>query len=82
MIVYGKQRLEELKQSHSEVVDEYEYVNEDGTVEKWKLPKPIEEVKAEIQELIDIGTKEVEELETNRLSAFEELRAKNYEHYI
>lgn len=82
MIVYGKQKLEELKQSHEEVVEEYEYVNEDGSVEKWKLPKPIDEVKAEIQELIDIGTKEIEELETNRLSAFEELRVKNYEHYI
>jgi len=82
MIVYGKQKLEELKQSHSEVVEEYEYVNEDGSVEKWKLPKPIDEVKAEIQELIDIGTKEIEELETNRLSAFEELRVRNYEHYI
>ena len=82
MIVYGKQKLEELKHSLTEVKEEYEYVNEDGTVEKWKLPKSIDEVKAEIQEMIDIGTKEIEELEANRLSAFDELREKNYEHYL
>ena len=82
MIVYGKQKLEELSQSLSEVKEEYEYVNEDGTVEKWKLPKSLDEVKSEIQEMIDFGTKEIQELETKRLDAFEELRVKNYEHYI
>ena len=51
MIVYGKQKLDELKHSLSEVKKEYEYVNEDGTVEKWKLPKSVDEVKSEIQEL-------------------------------
>ena len=62
--------------------EEYDYVNEDGTVEKWKLPKSVDEVKAEIQEMIDIGNKEIEELETNRENVFEELREKNYEHYL
>ena len=82
MIVYGKQRLEELKHSLTEVKEEYEYVNEDGTVEKWKLPKSIDEVKSEIQEMIDIGNTELEELEANRLLAFDELKDKNYEHYL
>ena len=82
MIVYCKQKLEELKHSLTEVKEEYDYVNEDGTVEKWKLPKSVDEVKAEIQEMIDIGNKEIEELETNREKAFEELRKKNYEHYL
>tara|TARA_Y100000389_G_scaffold166244_1_gene170856 strand:+ start:257 stop:913 length:657 start_codon:yes stop_codon:yes gene_type:complete len=82
MIVYGKQRLEELKHSLTEVKEEYEYVNEDGTVEKWNLPKSIDEVKSEIQEMIDIGNKELEELEANRLLAFDELKDKNYEHYL
>jgi hypothetical protein len=82
MIVYGKQKLEELKHSLTEVKEEYDYVNEDGTVEKWKLPKSVDEVKAEIQEMIDIGNKEIEELETNRENVFEELREKNYEHYL
>lgn len=82
MIVYGKTKLEELKHSLSEVKEEYEYVNEDGTVEKWNLPKSIDEVKSEIQEMIDFGTKEIEELEASRINAFEELREKNYEHYL
>ena len=82
MIVYGKQKLDELKHSLSEVKKEYEYVNEDGTVEKWKLPKSVDEVKSEIQEMIDIGTKEIEELESKRAEVFEELKKKNYEHYL
>ena len=82
MIVYGKQKLEELNHSLSEVKEEYEYVNENGTVEKWKLPKSVDEVKSEIQEMVDIGTKEIEELELKRTEVFEELREKNYEHYL
>ena len=34
--------------------------------EKWKLPKSVDEVKAEIQEMIDIGEGEIKQLETNR----------------
>lgn len=82
MIIYGKQKLEELNHSLTQVKEEYEYVNENGTVEKWKLPKSIDEVKSEIQEMIDIGNREIEELEANRLSAFNELKEKNYEHYL
>ena len=82
MIVYGKQKLDELKHSLSEVKKEYEYVNEDGTVEKWKLPKSVDEVKSEIQEMIDIGNKEIEERELKRTEVFDELKKKNYEHYL
>ena len=82
MIVYGKQKLDELKHSLSKVKKEYEYVNEDGTVEKWKLPKSVDEVKSEIQEMIDIGNKEIEELELKRTEVFDELKKKNYEHYL
>jgi len=82
MIVYGKQKLEELKQSLLDVKEEYEYVNEDGTVEKWKLPKSTDEVKSDIQNMIDIGTIEIKELESKRNIAFDVLKEKNYEHYI
>ena len=47
----GKIKLDELKHSINEVKPFYEFINEDGTVEKWTLPKPVEEVKAEIQEI-------------------------------
>ena len=66
MILFGKTRLEQLKQSLEEIKPFYEYVNEDGTTEKWNLPKSVvEETKSEIQEMIDIGTKELNELEEN-----------------
>ena len=82
MIVFGKTKLEELKHSLSEVKEQYEYVNEDGTVEKWNLPKSVDEVKSDIQEMIDNGTKEIEELEIKRKEAFDLLKERNYEHYI
>ena len=82
MLVYGKQRLEELTHSLTDVKPYYEYVNEDGTTERWELPKSVEEVTAEIQELIEIGKKEIEELENTRLSSFEILKENNLEHYL
>ena len=82
MIIYGTNKLEELKQSLTEIKPFYEYVNEDGTVEKWELPKSVEETKADIQEMIDIGTKEIEVLKSNRAKAFDTLKEKNYEHFI
>jgi len=82
MIVYGKQKLEELKQSIAEVKPYYEYVNEDGTSERWNLPKSVEETKLEIQEMINYGENEIKELEEKRNVAFSILKEKNYEHYI
>jgi hypothetical protein len=83
MIVYGKTKLEELRQSLSEIKEQYEMIGSDGKVtETWKLPKPIEEVKAEIQEMIDNGEKELEVIVEKRNEAFNQLKEKNYEHYI
>ena len=83
MIVYGKAKLDSYKQSIDELKEEYEMIGSDGKVtETWKLPKPISEVKAEIQELIDYGENEIKELEVKREEAFDKLREKNYEHYI
>ena len=83
MIVYGKTKLESYRQSIDELKEEYEMIGSDGKVtEKWKLPKSIDEVKAEIQELIDYGENEIKELEVKREEAFDKLKEKNYEHYI
>ena len=58
-------------------------INDQGEItETWKLPKPIDEVKAEIQELIDYGENEIKELEEKRQDAFNKIKEKNYEHYI
>tara|TARA_B100000925_G_C21959343_1_gene452660 strand:- start:449 stop:1099 length:651 start_codon:yes stop_codon:yes gene_type:complete len=82
MILFGKQKLEQLKQSLSEVKPFYEYVNEDGSTEKWKLPKSVDETKKEIQEMIDFGENEIKDLEEKQKSAFQVIKDKNYEHYI
>ena len=58
-------------------------IGSDGKVtETWKLPKPIEEIRAEIQELIDNGKKEIEALEKDRNEAFDKLREAKMEHYL
>jgi len=82
MLIYGKQKLEELNHSLGEVKPYYEYINEDGSTERWELPKSVEEVTAEIQELIEIGKKEIEELEKTTITSFEILRENNLEHYL
>lgn len=82
MIIYGKQKLEELKQSLDDVKPYYEYINEDGTTERWELPQSVEETKADIQNLIEIGINEIQELEKVRNQAFDILKENNLEHYL
>lgn len=83
MIVYGKAKIESYKQSIDELKPEYYARNDKGEItETWKLPKSIEETKAEIQELIDYGENEIKELEERRQEAFNKIKEKNYEHYI
>ena len=83
MIIFGKTKLESYEQSLSELKEEYEMMGSDGKItETWRLPKPIEEVRNEIRELIDYGQKEIEELEEKRNLAFEKLREVNMEHYL
>ena len=64
MISYGNDVVAQFQQAYNDAKQEYEYVNEDGTAERWELPKSVEEVTAEIQELIEIGKKEIEKMKT------------------
>ena len=82
MIVEGKIKLEELKQSINELKPYYEFINEDGSVEKWSLPKPVDEVKVEIQEMIDNGEIELKEIVQKRNDAFEVIKEHKLEHYL
>jgi hypothetical protein len=82
MIVEGKIKLEELKQSILELKPYYEFINEDGSVEKWSLPKPVDEVKKEIQEMIDNGEIELKEIVQKRNDAFEVIKEHKLEHYL
>jgi predicted DNA-binding transcriptional regulator len=83
MIIFGKGKIEAYKESLDDVKEEYEMIGSDGKVtETWKLPKPVEEVKAEIQELIDKGEKELQEVIDKRKVAFELLREKGLDSYL
>jgi hypothetical protein len=82
MIIFGTAKIEEYKQSLLDVKPYYEYINEDGSTEKWELPQSVEEVKKEIQELIDFGRKELDKIKENRIAAFAILRENNLEHYL
>lgn len=82
MIVDGKLRLEQVKQAHDDLKQTYEYINEDGSTEKWSMPQSVDEVKAEMMTLIENGTKEIEEIEEKRIEAFNKLRDKNLEHLL
>jgi hypothetical protein len=82
MIVEGKIKLDELKHSLTELKPYYEFVNEDGTIEKWSLPKPIDKMKAEMQEMIDNGEKEIEAIVEKRNQAFEVISEHKLEHYL
>lgn len=83
MIIFGKTKLESYEQSLSELKEEYEMMGSDGKItETWRLPKPIEEVREEIRELIDYGQKEIKELEEKRNLVFDKLREVSMEHYL
>jgi len=83
MLIFGKTKLDELKQSLADLKEEYEMIGSEGKVtETWKLPKPIEEVRADINEMISNGEKEIQQVEEERNKAFEKLREVNMEHYL
>lgn len=82
MIVYGTLKLEQLQQAHDEAKQVYEYINEDGSIDKWELPNSVEDVKADIMKLIISGRNEIIELEEKRIDAFNIVKEKNYEHYL
>lgn len=82
MLVEGKIKLDELKQSILEIKPYYEFVNQDGSIERWNLPKSVDEVKLEIQEMIDNGEIELKEILKKRNEAFEVIQEHNLEHYL
>ena len=82
MLIDGKLRLEQIQQAHDDAKQVYEYINEDGTIEKWEMPQDVEEVKADMLNMIENGKKEIEQLEEMRKKAFEKLRENNLEMYV
>ena len=83
MLIFGKAKLDELRQSLSDLKEEYDMHNGEGQItETWKLPKPIEEVRADINEMIESGQKELKQLEKERNEVFDKLKEAKMEHYL
>lgn len=82
MLIEGKIKLEELQQAYDDVKPFYEYINEDGTTDKWELPQSVEEVKADLMEMIEFGRTELQAVEKFRNIAFEILKDNKLEHYL
>ena len=79
LISQGKELIEKLKQAYDDAKQEYEFVHEDGRIEKWVLEKDVDEIKAEI--LVDISNyeNEIEYAKKIRDEAWEKLKDKKYD---
>lgn len=79
MISHGNEVLLQLDQALRDVKAEYEIVNEDGSIEKWKMEKSVDELKGEIQTDILKINDELKEIILVRDTAWEKLKDKNYD---
>lgn len=83
MILVGKIKLDSYRQSIADLREEYQMINDRGQVtETWKLPKPIEEVREEINELIEYGEGEIKELEEKRSEVLKKLHENQFNSYL
>lgn len=79
MIAYGNDVMKQLNQALLDITNEYEIVNEDGSIETWKMEKSVDELKAEIQQTIDSSQIELNEVVEIRDKFWKELADKNYD---
>ncbi len=79
MIAYGKDLLEKLNQAYQDAKQEYEFVHEDGKIEKWILEKDVNEIKAEILADITLYETEIQQAVQLRNEAWDKLKDKNYD---
>lgn len=79
MIDHANDILANLRQAHSDVKQEYEYINDGGRRETWTMERPADELRAEIAaDILNIET-ELAELTQTRDTAWNQLKDKNYE---
>jgi hypothetical protein len=79
LISYGTDLIEKLNQAYKDAKQEYEFVQEDGKIEKWILEKDVNELKAEILADITNYEKEIEQAKKLRDEAWDKLKDKNYD---
>ena len=79
MIAYGKELIAQFEQAYKDCKQEYEFVHEDGKIEKWVLERDAEEMKAEILKDIENYNTEIEMAKKLRDEAWDKLKDKNYD---
>ena len=79
MIAYGNDVLAQFRQALSDCKQEYEMVNEDGTIEKWIMERDVNEMKAEISADIQKYENEIQQFIELRNEAYAKLKDKNYD---
>tara|TARA_R100000008_G_scaffold86576_2_gene80255 strand:+ start:2253 stop:2921 length:669 start_codon:yes stop_codon:yes gene_type:complete len=83
MIADGLLKVDAVKQDISDLKQTYDHIGEDGKiVESYTLPRPVEEMKAEMREFVDKSMKEIEKLKEMRQECFDRIKEKNYEHIL
>ena len=79
MATYGTDVLEKWNQALNEVSNIHEYINDDGSIEKWSSNEDVDTLKKQIEVDIENGKKELIEVIEKRNSAYEKLKPMNYE---
>ncbi len=79
MISYGKDVISQFQQAYNDAKQEYEVVQEDGTLEKWSMERDVNELKAEILADITKFEEEIQLATKLRNDAWEKLKDKNYD---
>lgn len=79
MAAYGTDVLQKWNEALYEVSNIHEYINDDGSVEKWSSNEDVQTLKAQIEADIENGKKELIEVIEKRNTAYELLKDKNYE---
>ena len=79
MISYGKDVVSQFQQAYNDAKQEYEVVNEDGTIEKWSMERDINELKAEILSDITRFEDEIQQATKLRNEAWDKLKDKSYD---
>jgi len=79
MISYGKDIVSQFQQAYNDAKQEYEVVNEDGTIEKWSMERDVNELKAEILTDITRFEEEIQQAIKLRNEAWDKLKDKDYD---
>ena len=79
MAAYGTDVLEKWNQALKEVSNIHEYINDDGSVEKWSSNEDVQTLREQIETDIENGKKELTDVIEKRNAAYEKLKPMNYE---